>query len=222
MFCFIKKPKIKIYVDIDDCIINTVETTVKFLNEKLNIEPPKSAKDVTYYSGFKEIGEIHISELEEYWETNDFFNNIELDKDFLEYFKSNVKNFNWEFLTIGTKKNLSKKYKYLKKQFQEFLENKTVKYTGLLSHQNILNKSNYIKKYKLQDQFLIQIDDNYDNLKNSQVDLKILIKNYYDREYNKVNPGDNVYIVNTWREIIEILNFYNSNYKKIKNLEGGK
>ena len=211
-----KKTKIKLYIDIDDCIINTIESTVKFINNKLNIIPPKTESDVLYWKGFKEIGDIHITELENFWESDKFFQDITIDEDFKKYFINNNKKFDWEFLTIGTKRNLLKKHEYLKNTFNDLMTNNNVTYTGIISHYNQKDKSHYINNHCNQKQLTIQIDDNYDNLKKSNVNLKILIKNYYDREYNQTQPCDDIYIVNTWKEIIDILNFYLKNQDMLK------
>ena len=57
----------------------------------------------------------------------------------------------------------------------------------------------------------IQIDDNYNNLKDTDADLKILLKNEIDTNYNSVykikDNLENLYIVDNIQQMIDILRF---------------
>ena len=62
----------------------------------------------------------------------------------------------------------------------------------------------------------IQIDDNYSNLLSNAL-FKILVKNFHEADYNQVleNHTD-LYIVNDWKDIINILNFYKDNMQLLE------
>ena len=54
----------------------------------------------------------------------------------------------------------------------------------------------------------IQIDDRFDALETTNANCKILYKRGIDRQWNEQTAVlDNLYIVDTWKEIIKILEF---------------
>ena len=68
--------------------------------------------------------------------------------------------------------------------------------------------------------FTIQVDDNYSNLHSKSGDLKILLKNNRETDYNQAEGGrEDLYIVNTLKEIAEIIWFYSKyDYKELEEL----
>ena len=57
----------------------------------------------------------------------------------------------------------------------------------------------------------IFIDDNVDCLRTSNAKVKILIKNNVDTKWNEIKPNEEIYVVNTWDEILEIIDFFYKN-----------
>lgn len=186
----------KIYVDVDDVIFNTSELVIQLLNKYYNITPPKTVNDLKDW-GFKSIyRDIDYKIIYDFWDSDEFFEQVKINEDFIDFYKKTKDDvFYWVFLTQGTEQNLKKKKELLQKYFSKF---------------DFIGVPTNAKKKNLDLSDGIQIDDNYDNLL-SNAYFKILIKNFHETDYNQVlNNHTNLYIVNEWKEIIDILNFYNS------------
>lgn len=189
-----KNKKIKLYIDIDDTIINTAETFINKYCKENNID--KDINDLKDYK-FKSIDRnIKIEEFLNYIETEEFFNTVKIDEEFLKFYLEHIEDYDWIFITKGTKKNLELKEKYIR----ERLENsEKIKYIGL---HNDLNKSIVNMKDG------IQIDNVYDELK-SNARYKILIKNYIETDYNYIKDiRDDLYEMNNWIEIAESIEWF--------------
>ena len=186
--------KEKIYVDADDVILNTSEVIIEFLNNIYNINPSKSINDLKDWKYKSIYRDTDMSLVEKYWETDEFFNKVKINKDFLSFYNDTKDIYEWIIFTQGSKTNLQKKKEY----FQQYLPN--VEMIGI-------DCSESKNQFDLRDG--IQIDDNYKNLL-SNAYFKILIKNFHETDYNQVlGNHTNLYIVNEWNEIKDILNFYN-------------
>ena len=192
----------KIYVDVDDVIFNTSELVIDLLNKYYNIVPPKTIYDLKDW-GFKSIyRQVDTKILEEFWESDEFFDNVKINEDFYKFYKKTSNDiYYWVFITKGTKENLQKKKKLLQKYFSKF------DFYGLSPNE---------KKTNLDLSDGIQIDDNYSNLLSNAL-FKILVKNFHEADYNQVleNHTD-LYIVNDWKDIINILNFYKDNMQLLE------
>lgn len=187
--------KEKIYIDADDVILNTSEVTIDYLNNLYNIHPSKTVNDLKDWKYKSIYRNINIDLLHKYWETDEFFNNIKVNEDFLNFYKNTKEIYECIIFTQGTKINLQKKKEYFSKILPD------IKFYGV----NFPQKKNSID---ISDG--IQIDDNYDNLL-SNAYFKILIKNFRDTDYNQVNQSHtNLYIVNDWKDIEQILRFFNN------------
>ena len=58
----------------------------------------------------------------------------------------------------------------------------------------------------------IQIDDNIRSIENTNAAIKILLKNEHDFPWNNLKPNiDNLYVVQNWKEVYQILEFFNKN-----------
>ena len=186
----------KIYVDIDDVIFNTSELVIDLLNKYYNIIPPKTIDDLKDWEYKSIYRNIDYQIIYNYWDSDEFFQNVKINEDFIKFYKETKDDvFYWVFFTQGTEKNLQKKKEFLQKYFSKF------DFIGVP-----LDKKK--SEYDLSDG--IQIDDNYNNLLTNSY-FKILIKNFHETNYNQVlNNHTNLYIVNEWKDIIDILQFYNS------------
>ena len=185
----------KIYVDVDDVIINTSEVVINLLNDTYNITPPKTFKDLKDW-GYKSIYR-HLDKkiLYQYWETDEFFNKVKINSDFLKFYNDTKNVFEWILFTHGTEKNLKKKQEF----FSKYIPDIKINGVDISKNKNEVDLSDGI-----------QIDDNYNNLL-SNAYFKILIKNFHEANYNQVLENHtNLYVVNDWKEISQILKFYNS------------
>ena len=106
--------RITLYLDADDTILLSSEAVIKILNKKYNINPPKTInnmKDWEYRSIHKNIT---IEEVEGIYESDEFFNRVEFDPLFLDFYNKNKNKVNIVIVTKGTELNVIKKEKYIK------------------------------------------------------------------------------------------------------------
>ena len=187
------KTRIKLFIDVDGTIINTAETFIDKYCKENNIN--KTIDDLKDWE-FKSIDrKMHINEFLRYIETEEFFEIIELDENFLKFYVMNQDKYEWIFITKGTKKNLELKEKFLRESLPTF---NNVKYIGIENE----DKKNYNMKNG------IQVDDNINNL-NTNAKYKILIKNYLETNYNRIQaPSDDIYEMNNWNEIVESIEWF--------------
>lgn len=190
------KEKITLFLDIDDTVLQSSEAVVQIMNEKYGLN--KTVKDVTdwgyrsIYSGanFDNVNEIFASE--RFWDI------VRIDPDFERFYRKHKRHFNFVFVSKGVTLNLKRKETFLKKHFSKstFLPCVLSKEANCYdkSHVNMING--------------IQIDDRFDALETTNANCKILYKRGIDRQWNKQTAIlDNLYIANTWKEIIQILEF---------------
>lgn len=184
-----------LYIDIDSTIINTAETFIDMYCKKKGIN--KNFYDLKDWK-FRSIDRnIDVKEFLNYIETEEFFNEVQFYDDFLRFYVKYADKFNFIFVTIGTKKNLQLKKRFI---FRSLPTIKNVKYIGLENNKNDIDMSDGI-----------QIDDKYDNL-NTNAKLKILQKNNIETDYNQVKEYRNdLYIMQDWKQIGESLEFILNN-----------
>lgn len=196
--------KQSIYIDVDDVILESSDAILSLLNQKYSISPPKQKihiKDYELKSIKKGLTKKEINNLfesPEFWEKvqfNPIFLHWLQDKDFLE-------KYNWVLLTKGTHKNLALKYDKLKNLFIK---------QGLKDYFSYIGIPCEEKKSKLRMVNGIQIDDNLENLKDSDAQIKILVKNNLDTNYNNYLDCDKfiteLYIVSNMEQVEQILRF---------------
>lgn len=188
------KTRIKLFIDVDGTIINTAGNFIDKYCKENNIN--KTIDDLKDWE-FKSIDrKMHINEFLRYIETEEFFETIELDENFLKFYVMNEANYEWIFITKGTKKNLELKERFLRESLPTL---NNVKYIGIKDEED---KKNYNMKNA------IQIDDNINNL-NTNARYKILIKNYLETDYNRIQaPSDDIYEMNNWNEIAESIEWF--------------
>ena len=107
----------KIYVDVDDVIFNTSELVIDLLNKYYNIVPPKTIYDLKDW-GFKSIyRQVDTKILEEFWESDEFFDNVKINEDFCKFYK--------KIFIIGSLllKELKKIYKKRKNYYKNIFQN---------------------------------------------------------------------------------------------------
>lgn len=187
----------KIFLDCDDTIMNSSECIIGLLNKKNGTNKTiKDLKDFHYRSIDKTLTDedvIKLFESDEFWDSVDYNNGFLEIKDFIDT------NFDVEVVSCGTELNLKKK--------KEKLKPLGYKFTGIL----IKDDSNLCKKC-IDMQNGIQIDDNMSSMSNTNAAIKILFQNNNDFTWNKPKPNaDNLYVVQTWKEIFRVLEFLKKN-----------
>ena len=188
---------VKIFLDCDDTIINSSECIIDLLNKRNGTNKTiDDLKDFHYRSIDKTLSNDDVVKL---FESDDFWSSVRYNLDFLKYNRFLDNNFEVEVVSCGTKPNLEKKKKYL--------EDIGYKFTGILIGDDINLCKRCINMHGG-----IQIDDNIKSIENTNATIKILLQNGHDFPWNKVKPNiDNLYVVQTWEEIYQILEFLKKN-----------
>lgn len=210
-----------VLIDTDDTLINSSEVVIDLLGERYEFtnrikkirDEGKSIYDElkswSYYTFFcgdenplrKEIDKVSkdIYESEEFWKRVTFKKDIDL------MFKELGKSFKWYINSKGTQRNLEFKREWLEKNLP-----KNLNYELVLECAGWGDKIN--KEHLIGD---IIIDDRADVLLNNNSPVKILLKNFRNTEYNggfnrrdSELIGEDIYIVNDIREVIDILKFF--------------
>lgn len=185
----------KLFVDFDDTIVNSSEEVIKILNKRYGLD--KSIKDLHDW-GYKSIyKDINKKEIYSIYSSDDFWNYIKVYDGFYKVADSN------EIIicSCGDTKNLIKKKEFISKRFKDSsacLLNTELGYTG--RNKNIFDMSNSI-----------QVDDVFENLFYTNASIKILFKNFNNFTWQKIIPIENLYVVNTWEEIYDIVRWFNGN-----------
>lgn len=117
----------------------------------------------------------------------------------LEYFK---KRCDYSLVTYGNSYNLSEK-KVWCERYLPFIKN-----YYFLEYQP--GQQSYDKSMVDMSDGIF-IDDHIDYLRSSNAKIKILFRNNHDGDWNQFDNLDDVYVVNTWKEIYHIIKFYVDN-----------
>lgn len=187
----------KLFIDFDNTIANSSEVIVDMLNEHFG----KS-------ENFEKLRKYDFSDLFpecSYWDIEKFFNSDEMFER-LKIFPNMIetvdafKDFFDEIsiVTIGTKDNLENKKRFLKENnleltFYEIENNGRSDKSSVDMHNGVF------------------IDDHIGCLHSSNAKIKILMKNVENGEWNKVEPNDDIYVVNNWYEVYSIFDFIKKN-----------
>lgn len=187
----------KLFIDFDNTIANSSEVIVDMLNEHFG----KS-------ENFEKLRKYDFSDLFpecSYWDIEKFFNSDEMFER-LKIFPNMIetvdafKDFFDEIsiVTIGTKDNLENKKRFLKENNLE------------LTFYGIENNGRSDKS-SVDMHNGVFIDDHIGCLHSSNAKIKILMKNVENGEWNKVEPNDDIYVVNNWYEVYSIFDFIKKN-----------
>lgn len=200
--------KITLYIDADDTIMLSSVAVIDILNEKYNIIPKKTIDDLRDW-GYRSIyGRLSKEEKDAIYESDEFYDKVKIDPDFLNFYKSNHKFFDFVIVTKGTAINIKKKQKFLKSVLGNGFD-----YIGMSIDINETDLSKTFDKSSVNMKHGIQIDDRTDALAKTNAPIKILYRHNTDMTWNRDYDGiNNLYAANTWKEIIEILLFAKDNH----------
>lgn len=189
--------KIKLFLDIDDTTLRSSEAVVKILNKRYGTnQDVKNLKDWSYRSLFHDVT---IGEIERVYESDEFFEIVEWDKAFIDFYQNNKDDFELHFISAGSKTNLDKKEAMIKEMFPGAKLVRCPVYDA---------DGSCIKKSIFNMHGAIQVDDRTDNLVDTNAKIKILVKNHRDVVYNRVSdPVDNLYITQDFAEVAQILQY---------------
>ena len=200
-----------VFLDVDDVLLESSQTVVDILNERriskgLGPLPYEKHHDWKFKSFDRTLTS---TELEEIFDSDKFFSMVKFSP-LLETFESSIddenglfNSYNWILVTKGNQLNLEKKFELIFSTpfFKEHKD--SVGYYGLTLNED---------KSMVHMVSGIQIDDNYHNLKDTDADLKILVKNDCDTDYNMMAKTtkdnlQNLYITDNIEQVVEILSF---------------
>lgn len=200
--------KITLYIDADDTIMLSSVAVIDILNEKYNITPKKTIDDLRDW-GYRSIyGRLSKEEKDAIYESDEFYDKVKIDPDFLNFYKANHKFFDFVIVTKGTAINIKKKQKFLKSVLGNGFD-----YIGMSIDINETDLSKKFDKSSVNMKHGIQIDDRTDALAKTNAPIKILYRHNTDMTWNRDYDGiNNLYAANTWKEIIEILLFTKDNH----------
>ena len=195
-----------VFLDVDDVLLKSSWKVIDIINEEKGTSYSRNnLKDWC----FKSIDRsITPKKVESIFDSDKFFSSVEF-SELVEEFEKDENNpnglfnsYNWILLTKGNDINLQKKYELIFNHPFFARHKDKIGYYGLNLHEN-KNSVHMISA--------IQIDDNYNNLKDTDADLKILLKNEIDTNYNSVykikDNLENLYVVDNIQQMIDILRF---------------
>ena len=160
-------------------------------------------------------------------ESGEFWSKVTFKEEFYCLFMNMMTKYDIYFITSGTQKNLMIKEDWLMSNLNLNANNRNIfqyKFIGLSPNTDKsveidkIIKSIYLKTSIFP--FTIQVDDNYSNLHSKSGDLKILLKNNRETDYNQPEGGrEDLYIVNTLEEVAKTIWFYSQyDYKELEEL----
>lgn len=197
--CNIQQRKIKLFIDADDTILESSKAFIDIVNRQDNINPPKTheeLRDWKYRSLFPYMTNERIVEI---YDSEEFFNIVKINPDFKNFYLKHENDFEWNIVTKGHKSNIEHKQKYFKKHLPK------AKVVGCRFDSK--EEQNFDKSHIDMD-YGIQIDDRTDCLIGSNANIKILFKNNRNFYWNRTDmTSEPLYIMNSWKEIIETLEF---------------
>ena len=207
-----------IFWDLDDVVFNSTEVVIDIINKNFR-EPnhitPKSVQDFKDW-GYKSIyAPLTQDQLHEIFKSQQFWDSIQVKQGFLNLAKSGVlSHYNNVIVTAGVDETFKKK----KTLLQRTLEDNNLSYDKIFSDFFGITDIHNFDKSVVDMREGIQIDDAYFNLIDTNARCKILLKNYMETDYNNSFGDykeilDNLYEVNNFTEIHQILEFNCADFK---------
>ena len=195
----IKQRKIRLFIDADDTILESSKAFIDIINRQDNINPPKTyeeLQDWRYQSLFPYMTTKRVVEI---YDSEEFFNIVKVNPDFESFYLKHENDFEWYIVTKGYKTNIEHKQKYFKKHLPK---------ANVVGCRFCSKEEQNFDKSHIDMDYGIQIDDRTDCLIGSNANIKILFKNTRDFYWNRTDMSNEpLYIMNSWKEIIETLEF---------------
>lgn len=186
--------KLRIFVDFDNTITNSSDVVVDILNKKYGFD--KDPRKVRQYD-FKDLfPTVQKSEINSIFDSEELFDKLKVYDGFDKLLESEH-----EIIcaSLGRTKNLESKKKFLLQNFGNRVSLLGLEATGK-NDKSIVDMSG-----------AVFIDDHIECLVSTNASVKILYRTFEYGEWNNVRPNDDVYVASTWKEIIDIIEFVQSN-----------
>lgn len=187
----------KLFIDFDNTIANSSEVIVDMLNE--HFDKNENFEKLRKYDFSDLFPEYSYWDIEKFFNSDEMFERLKIFPNMIETVDA-FKDFFDEIsiVTIGTKDNLENKKRFLKENNLE------------LTFYGIENNGRSDKS-SVDMHNGVFIDDHIGCLHSSNAKIKILMKNVENGEWNKVEPNDDIYVVNNWYEVYSIFDFIKKN-----------
>jgi hypothetical protein len=188
---------VKLFIDFDNTIANSSEVIVDMLNE--HFDKNENFEKLRKYDFSDLFPECSYWDIEKFFNSDEMFERLKIFPNMIETVDA-FKDFFDEIsiVTIGTKDNLENKKRFLKENNLE------------LTFYGIENNGRSDKS-SVDMHNGVFIDDHIGCLHSSNAKIKILMKNVENGEWNKVEPNDDIYVVNNWYEVYSIFDFIKKN-----------
>ena len=186
---FIRKEvfPIKVFCDFDNTIVRSNKQIIKMINRKYGTN--KTEDNLMDYF-FKSICDrVTKKEIEEMFESEEFFSEVEFHSNSLEILKMVD---DLVICSAGTQKNLSKKRDFVKEHF-------CCEFIGV---------NHGVEKLNLDMSNSIYIDDLSEVLTESNASKKILFRDCKDQLWTRPVPNSFVYTADSWNDIGDMLHFW--------------
>lgn len=193
--------KINICIDCDTAI----NLKQKILSEARNKNSIHNYFNTSRYIKSKEIKKsLTQKTIYDYIFVTDFWEGINIDKEFMVFYNKHKDNFNWCFVANGTKFDLEQRRKLLEREIKDF--EFFVNYVNQESDYELFSESVI---YEPED---IYISDNEENIFNSKAKINIFIDSEKDK-YSLIlaAAGSECYVCNTWNEVSDIVKWFFEN-----------
>lgn len=187
----------RLFIDFDNTIANSSEVIVDMLNE--HFDKNENFEKLRKYDFSDLFPECSYWDIEKFFNSDEMFERLKIFPNMIETVDA-FKDFFDEIsiVTIGTKDNLENKKRFLKENNLE------------LTFYGIENNGRSDKS-SVDMHNGVFIDDHIGCLHSSNAKIKILMKNVENGEWNKVEPNDDIYVVNNWYEVYSIFDFIKKN-----------
>ena len=187
----------KLFIDFDNTIANSSEVIVDMLNE--HFDKNENFEKLRKYDFSDLFPECSYWDIEKFFNSDEMFERLKIFPNMIETVDA-FKDFFDEIsiVTIGTKDNLENKKRFLKENNLE------------LTFYGIENNGRSDKS-SVDMHNGVFIDDHIGCSHSSNAKIKILMKNVENGEWNKVEPNDDIYVVNNWYEVYSIFDFIKKN-----------
>jgi len=183
--------KIKVFLDFDSTIVNSVKRFVEIANKKFNVN--KSPDELGSYNFRNLYPEITQEEVYEIFSSEEFFDEkLEFMPHIVEVLEKYKNDIDFYISTAAHGKNLELKTKWIEKNMQYIKE---------VYSSSSNDKSNIDMRHA------IQIDDIYECLEHTNAYIKILYKDYNNFKWQR-HDNDDVYNVDDWNEIGYMFDYY--------------
>lgn len=190
------KMKIKLYLDFDNTIVNTNEVAIDYFNKKFGTS--KDIRKLKKYN-FKDLFEsLTDKEIQKFFSSDYLYKNITFLESCYDKLYSIRNYIDAHVVTICCNENIGYKTDWISENMP------------IVSKTTCVVKGNNDKS-SIDMSDGIFIDDHIECLRSSNAKIKILYKYWQDTEWNEYDNLDEVYVVNSWDEITEILKFYIEN-----------